>query len=68
MSTTPETTWETDEVGRWIANTEALYLVCRDADARQVKNIMEGYLSVGPPDGFVVNLDNVDWNQVAADL
>ncbi len=60
--------WDTEETSRWISNTEDLYKVCAGADARRIENIMIGYLSIGPLDGFSVNLDKVDWDAVAADM
>ncbi len=65
MSAEPETNWDTDEMIRWIANTETLYLACQDQDGWAIKNFMIGYLSSGPPDGFDVDMDKVDWDEVA---
>ncbi len=60
--------WNTEEMSRWISNTETMYNRCRDADARYIQNFVKGYIGQGRPDGFTVELTLVDWDAVAADM
>ena len=61
----PETpNWDTEEMGRWIDNDGALYYTIHETPsltAAQRKAIVTGWCC---PDGFAVDLDEVDWSAV----
>lgn len=63
-----EPTWETEEMGRWISNTEPLHLSCEAVSASMIEFVVKQWLLDGRPDGFNVELDLVDWDQVKAGL
>lgn len=61
-----EPTWDTLEMGRWIANTEELYQACKGGSADWIAAKVHAWLAVrGEVDGFKVDLNLVDWTEVA---
>jgi hypothetical protein len=62
----PDTwTWDTEEVSRWIQNTEFLYEHGQGLDAASLRHLIIDYIAVrddGLPD---VNTDAVQWDQLA---
>ncbi len=64
---TAETTWETDEVQRWAANTESLYWALKDAsDSFAAEQIIREFASTDPY--FDVEWSEVDWDEVWSDF
>ncbi len=77
-----ESNWDTEEMGRWIANDQVLYNLVEDQRMTRLlitrfdypvretppltdtKTIVKDWLASGTPDGFTVDLNNVDWEAV----
>ncbi len=54
--------WDTEEMGRWIANDPVLYYETHpEVD---VEDIVNDWLAGGRPVEFNVNLNEVDWSAV----
>ena len=60
-----EATWETEEMGRWIANTEFLYHALRgDPSALTIETVVKVWINEGHAGDFDVDLSLVDWDAV----
>ena len=77
-----ESNWDTEEMGRWIANDQALYNLVEDQRMTRLlitrfdypvretppltdtETVVKDWLAGGKPDGFDVDLSNVDWEAV----
>ena len=65
MSPTPWTTWDTDEMARWIANTQELYAQCVGRSPGYIERAVKDWMGDEAPMGFTVDLNSVDWTKVA---
>ncbi len=62
-----EATWETEEMGRWIANDEVLYHSCRGGSADLIQGVVMQWIKENRGGDFDVDLSLVDWGQVSTD-
>ena len=78
MNIETEANWDTEEMGRWIANDPALYNLIEDCrlmakritlrhvepEPLSIEMIVRDWLVTDPHDEFTVDLDKVDWEAV----